>query len=238
MTFRTNKSAVGTATLSAVTLALGACGSVEETNRQIENNLFSHGNWEQLHQQYENRVETVTIEHAISFPMNRASLNKAERRRLVDFLQRSRIGGVDEVTIVGARLAQGHHDPLTAARIEFIKIELDAFGINGGDDHTGGRYDQLSEDQVVIVVDRQIVVTPDCSQAQPDVGDRPNLTSGCSDVANLGMMIADPRDLVEGRPIGPMDGEFAAKGVYDYRTLEDDDKVLEETITSTTGDEI
>ncbi len=237
MTLRTSKHLLVSAA-TAATLTLGACGSVEETNREIENALFSHGNWEQLAPAYENRVETVTIEHAISFPTDRAGLDKSERRRLVDFLQRSEIGGADEVIIVASRLAEGHHDPLTAARIEFIKGELDAFGIVGTDDPAGGNYDRLTEDQVTIVVDRHIVVTPDCGQAQPDAGDRPLLTSGCSDVANLGLMVADPRDLVRGRPVGPMDGEFAAKGVFDYRSLEDEDKVLEETSTSTTGDEL
>ena len=66
----------------------------------------------------------------------------------------------------------------------------------------------------------------------------PNL--GCSTATNLGLMVADPRDLMRGRPIGPMDGEFAAKGVFDYRGAEakDGEEELEEIISSTTGDDL
>lgn len=238
MTPSTSKQTIATAALTALALTLGACGSVEETNRRIENSLFSHGNWEQLHQRYENRVERVTIEHTVSFPENRTSLTKAERRGLIEFLQRSRIGSVDEVTVIGSRPQDGNYDALTEARVEFVKIELGAFGIIGADAPEASSADQSKSHQVVIVVDRHVVVTPDCSGTQPIAGERPGYMSGCMDVANLGMMVADPRDLVQGRPIGPMDGEYAAKGIFDYRDAEEKETELEEIITSTTGDQI
>ena len=240
MTLRTSKQTIGTAALIATTLIMGGCGSVEETNRKIENSLLRHGNWEQLHKRYENRVEQVTIEHSVRFSEERSSLSRDERRRLVDFLRRSDIGRVDRVAIVGARQPDGNYDALTEARLGFVKIELDAFGIAVLDDGVGAPVDAASPDQVVIMVDRHIVVTPDCSQPQPAAGDRPIVATGCSDVANLGLMVADPRDLVRGRPIGPMDGEFAAKGVFDYRGAESKEgaEEIEDIISSTTGDQL
>jgi pilus assembly protein CpaD len=40
---------------------------------------------------------------------------------------------------------------------------------------------------------------------------------GCADVTNLGLMIADPRDLVIGRTLGPAEGNPATAAVLRYR---------------------
>lgn len=216
--------------LAAAGLTLAACA---ETNEAIENShLLRHGNWEQLYGTHRNRVETVTIRHAVSFAADRAGLDGLQRRRLVEFLQSSNIGGVDQVSLVAATGDAGQQ-PLAAARMEYLKGELDAFGIAAAEDAAEG---DPTGDQVTIVVERTIVITPDCSQPQPVPGQRPSLVSGCSDTANLGMMIADPRDLVFGRPVGPADGEKAAKGVETYRLGEIEE--LEESSTSTTGDKL
>ncbi len=41
---------------------------------------------------------------------------------------------------------------------------------------------------------------------------------GCATAANLVAMVADPADLVEGRPLGPADGVREAEAVVRYRT--------------------
>jgi len=222
-------------------LALGACGSLEETNELIENNLMSHGNWEQLQGAYSNRLEQVAVEHPVSFPADRAELDLAERRRLVSFLQSSSIGGSDEVSLVGPLRGDAQPaDPLTAARTAYLKEELGAFGISLRSGANGGQHAGLSDNQMNIVVDRWIVITPDCGQSQPSFGTRPNLTPGCADTANFGLMIADPRDLAQGRPLGPADGERSARAVDEYRTgeREYEPEVYDTDVTSSTGEKL
>jgi pilus assembly protein CpaD len=41
---------------------------------------------------------------------------------------------------------------------------------------------------------------------------------GCSNEINLGLMVADPNDLVRGRPLAPADAERSALAVQKYRT--------------------
>jgi pilus assembly protein CpaD len=56
----------------------------------------------------------------------------------------------------------------------------------------------------------------------PDIHDNryanlPTTVLGCANQANLARMLADPHDLVEGRPTQPMDGARAAAAVQRYR---------------------
>jgi pilus assembly protein CpaD len=41
---------------------------------------------------------------------------------------------------------------------------------------------------------------------------------GCANATNLYLMVADPRDLVSGRMLGPADGEEAVRAVDNYRS--------------------
>jgi pilus biogenesis lipoprotein CpaD len=49
-----------------------------------------------------------------------------------------------------------------------------------------------------------------------DVAGLPDL--GCANTSNLAAMVADPRDLLEGRPLGPADGAREIGAVQRYRT--------------------
>lgn len=70
----------------------------------------------------------------------------------------------------------------------------------------------------------------------PDIHDNrfanlPTTILGCANQANLARMLADPHDLVEGRPTQPMDGARAAAAVQRYRA----DKVKKLPTESTTN---
>ena len=74
-------------------------------------------------------------------------------------------------------------------------------------------------------------ILPDCDQPQPLSPDVPdfNQAFGCSNANNLGVMVANPRDLVEGRTLEPADGEANARSVQRYRLGEITPLVEEET---------
>jgi pilus biogenesis lipoprotein CpaD len=234
MTARLQRARLPLVALFALTLA--ACGSVEDTNEAVENTLFRHGNWEQLQGGYTNRVEQVGVEHAVSFAADRAELDPVERRRLVSFLQSSNIGEQDEVTLIAGQAG----GPLAAARTAYLKEELGAFGVSARSGSYSGQHMAPADNQMTILVDRWVVITPDCTQPQPAPGNRPRMTPGCADVANFGMQIADPRDLAQGRPLGPADGDRLGRAVDGYRTGEREylPTVYDTEATSSTGNKL
>ena len=84
----------------------------------------------------------------------------------------------------------------------------------------------LGPDQIRLVAMRATAVDPDCPGYNEPVTSydrfgRPNLAIGCSNEINLGLMIADPNDLVRGRPLAPADAERSALAVQKYRTGSD-----------------
>ncbi len=75
-----------------------------------------------------------------------------------------------------------------------------------------------------VVVRRYVVMAPNCIYEERDtnydwskdpIGTR---QLGCSNEQNLGMMLADPRDLIEGRPGASSSAGRAAIGIEQYRT--------------------
>jgi pilus assembly protein CpaD len=79
----------------------------------------------------------------------------------------------------------------------------------------------LGDDQIAVVVERYALQLPAC----PDWTERPNQNFdnqpgsfwSCATAINLGMMVADPGDLVRGRSIGDADGTTMARSVQRYR---------------------
>ena len=68
---------------------------------------------------------------------------------------------------------------------------------------------------------RFIVVPPDCPDwskpADSDPANRSSSNLGCATAVNLGLMVADPEDLVRGHRPGPSDGAYGARLYRDYR---------------------
>jgi pilus assembly protein CpaD len=96
-------------------------------------------------------------------------------------------------------------------------------------------------DVVEVTIQRYTVQLPDCSHdIQREEGlmawsDEPtNLRRlGCSNETDLGLMIADPRDLHGGRPTGDAAGYREAEALKRYRT--DEVKELKDVSTKSTG---
>ena len=74
---------------------------------------------------------------------------------------------------------------------------------------------------VSVFVGRHIVTPPDCPNWGKPAGiDSANRTAsnlGCATTRNLGLMLADPGDLVRTNPLAPADGEAAATSIQRYR---------------------
>ena len=135
------------------------------------------------------------------------------------------------------RAADGYHDAVTAARLEVIEGELLQLGLPVVIADSPMAETKGSENQVAVLVERAIAVPPDCEVPQPALAQKPAWKAGCANTAVLGHMVADPRDLVKGRPLGPADGEMAAKAVENYRNPESEDGQSGALIIETTTGE-
>jgi pilus assembly protein CpaD len=78
------------------------------------------------------------------------------------------------------------------------------------------------EDSVAVVVKRLAAMPPACPDwrqiGQYDPDNMPMKNLGCANATNLYLMVADPRDLVSGRMLGPADGYEATRSVDTYRS--------------------
>jgi pilus assembly protein CpaD len=77
------------------------------------------------------------------------------------------------------------------------------------------------------------VTPPPCPDwrkpATTDFNNQEGANFGCATETNLGLMVANPRDLVNGKTLGPADAEATAKAVQNYR----ENKVPEPKSSST-----
>ena len=79
----------------------------------------------------------------------------------------------------------------------------------------------LAPNTVRLILNRYVVTPPPCPDwrkpAGEDYNNQAGSNFGCATETNLGLMVANPKDLVDGRTIGPADGEQAAKAIETYR---------------------
>jgi pilus assembly protein CpaD len=159
------------------------------------------------------RVDHLRLQHDVAFAAGTPDPVSGEIDRLVAFIAQSELRGGDHVL-----LEPSAGDRLAAARIGRIVKALDRRGI-------GARTLPAAEappNRLRVVVDRYVVVPPDCpdwtASPQSDHDNLPASNYGCATATNLGLMLADPRDLLVGREPGPADADPALAAVTRYRT--------------------
>src|SRR5690348_8116375 len=160
------------------------------------------------------RVDYVRLQHDTIFTPGTADLAAGEADSLASFLDEAEVAGGDHVFFQPAS-----DDKLAAARIGQLTRELSRRGISATTLPPAGG--SVAADHMTVVVERYVVTPPDCPNwTKPPSGDHSNsLPSnfGCADATNLSLMVADPRDLLVGRPLGPPRGDPALNGYARYR---------------------
>lgn len=166
-----------------------------------------------------NRVELTRLAHTVRFAPNAAALTPGETTSLASFLDDSDIVYGDHVFL---ETPPGNH--LSTARQAAIRRVLARRGVlmttvpatraPGGERPPAG-------DEMTVQLERYVVTPPNCPDwSKPPGGDPTNSVSsnfGCATEANLGMMVAEPRDLLAGRQPGPPDAEPALRAIRNYR---------------------
>jgi pilus assembly protein CpaD len=158
-------------------------------------------------------AKPVMAAHPVYFNNGSALLSPTEVDSLRGFLGAGRITKIDAVTVYTG------DTPLAAARAAHVSDALRSLGfvhVLAPSGHGPG------DDTVVVVAKRVAVLPPACPDQGPiggyDPDNQPMKNLGCATATNLYLMVADPRDLVSGRMIGPGDGDAAVRSIENYRT--------------------
>jgi pilus assembly protein CpaD len=160
-------------------------------------------------------VDGERLVHATAFGHGSAQLAEGERGSLADFLTAS-----DIMPDARIYLQPPADDHVSRARIATLIRDLSRQG------HTVAvlppSSDVVQPDHLLVIVQRYVVSLPNCPDwTKPSSTDDANTLAsnfGCATMTDLGLMVADPRDLVVGRKLGPSDAGEAGLAIQRYRT--------------------
>lgn len=159
-----------------------------------------------------NKDSWVTFKHGVGFASPTSSLSKIERAKINRFLKEIDIGFSDRVFIRTQKGPENHQVASVIKHIRALRLVPEIII-----SHTAKR-------PVSVVVGRYLVTPPRCpdwtKQPGTDSANRRSSNYGCATVTNLGLMVANPGDLIQGRPMGPADGDKAAQSISKYRAGE------------------
>ena len=169
--------------------------------------------WSEAESKKENRVEAIRLLHEVRFASG-TQLSPMEIMQLDGFLARHDVGYGDRFYILTDVKAANDSE---AQRAIVVQKYMAAHGIKA----VGLPSPESQSGLVRIVVNRHVVIPPNCPDwSKPGTADYSNTSMsnlGCSNISNLGMMVADPSELIQGRDPGYADAEAAVLGVQRFR---------------------
>lgn len=161
-----------------------------------------------------NAIE-VSVTHrtlAVHFQPGEAAPRVADVRALNVLLASGDVGRGDAVRIERSAGA------LADVRARALASALARQGLRPSLAPPGGTPD----DELRLVVEHATASVPNCPNwSKPPGNDLANTLHsdfGCATAMDLAAMVADPRDLVEGRPLAPVVGDAAILAMHRYRT--------------------
>jgi len=161
-----------------------------------------------------NTVEFIRLTHDVTFKDGAAALGDDQAKSVDAFFARIDARYGDEISV------DAGDGPEAAARRAAIIARATALGLKVTRE-TPVYGPALSTDGARIIVGRYVVTPPACPDWRKPAGadweNTPSSNFGCASQTNLGLMVAQPRDLLYGRDYGGPDTEMMAKAVKDYR---------------------
>jgi len=164
------------------------------------------------------RVDWVNFAHTVRFPARGNELSADERARLDRFLSTVSPDYGDQImvgtgTAADANAAGGQRVAAVRRLLEARRVRATSLPPNPDAAAWDG--------SIRLVVGRYVVTPPNCPDWSKEPGeDRSNrLPSNfsCATATNLGLMVANPGDLVRGREMSPADGEHSTRVIRTYR---------------------
>ncbi|MBC8268512.1 MAG: hypothetical protein H8E36_07180 [Rhodospirillaceae bacterium] len=174
--------------------------------------------WSNVPESKKPQVNQVQYSHQVSFAPASAELGRIEGDRLLAFLNNAQAAAKDSFYLVSGNPETPA--ALSDARKTMVADYLSTFGVAIRTLPGDFAVKSPAGDAVNLIIRRHVVTLPGC----PDwSGDRftynnvPTSNWGCASATNLGLMVAEPGDLVRGRDGGYADGEYAATSISNYR---------------------
>jgi pilus assembly protein CpaD len=216
--------------LTALAIALTACAApMGGTNPNL--------GWLEASSPKNLEVERAQYRHTVHFATDQADLTAIEQERLLTFLQTVAPTPQDTMVIEGhadERAGDLYNLELASRRITSVGGFLQDHGLGGITVHASAFGERVpaaegsdseawrQNRRVELVLERHLVELPPCPdwsrESGLDFSNLPGSNFGCATQANLGMMVANPSDLVRGRKLAPASGIHAAEGIVRYRT--------------------
>lgn len=183
--------------------------------------LIPYAEWQQMEPPPRLEVRDAPVVHAVNFEPGATQLSKTESGAVAAFLAAEDVGPGERVMLEAPSAGTADTDRI-AQRLIALRRALEEQGVSVAMAPPAAP-GALGPDQIRLIASRATAVNPDCPGYNEPVSSydrfsRPNMNMGCSNEINLGLMIADPNDLVRGRPLAPADAERSALAVQKYRT--------------------
>lgn len=170
--------------------------------------------WSTVEAPKENKVSLIRFSHSVKFRANEDRMSGPEATRLAGFMRDQNVGYGDQILLLpgDSALAQRRQEAVATAFVRGGLRVMRDVQIEGV---------ALDPNEVRIVVGRYVVTPPTCpnwsKKPDEDFSNTPSSHIGCATTTNLGLMVANPSDLVSGNPTSPADGELSAFRVEAYR---------------------
>jgi len=170
--------------------------------------------------QKRNEVKMIKIPFMITFDAGSSSLSGKSIARLDAFMMRSNVSYGDELSMDFPLNRDGELSEMGEKRMAFMSGHLKDRGLHLSSEVTPYGMNPGAE-QARFLISRYVVTPPVCGAwSQPSTGNFGNASLselGCTNQANLGLMVANPRDLIIGTTTGFPDTESSAKAVKTFR---------------------
>jgi pilus assembly protein CpaD len=156
-------------------------------------------------------VALVKLNHDVRFARASMALDAQQQGELDAFLSTSAVKPTEHVFIItGPTALDGDRAGLLSTRLAARGLSVAVI-----------RDTVQADDQLRVVVERYVASAPDCPDwSRISWANFDNLTStnlGCATSADLAAMVADPHDLVTGRPLPALVGDAATLPIQRYR---------------------
>ncbi len=186
-------------------LALAACAREEASWTPAEAPARVRADW---------RSES----HLVAYAAGAVDPSAEEKGKLARFLDAAVRSGEERLAL---GVPAGGESPLAEKRAAALRQMVVAMAPGRPVSIAPVADPRLRDGTVLVTVGRYVVTTPNCPDwRKPSNMDPANSrmsNMGCANETNLGLMIADPADLVVGQTLAPADGEATALGIRRYR---------------------
>jgi pilus assembly protein CpaD len=196
----------------AIALVLGLAGCGQMINDQI-----TYATWKQSPPDAAPLIAVKPVRFDVTFAGHDGAIDAANETALNEFLATNRIVSGNTVDLAIGPVQPGD-GAMVVKRVDAVESALARRGI--AVDSIKGLSD--SQPGTVGILGKMVTVTPPAcpgynAPIHMNTEIQPVIVTGCSNEANLDLMVANPADLAAGRPLPPADGEALALSVQRYR---------------------